>query len=257
MVNIHLWIKNKPPTSRVYLEDSYIKEVDAEIIDYAHDKSNKYYMVFNKTVFHPGSGGQPSDVGLVLDGRLEFHVLKVLEIGDILVHYGKLVEGSLRQGEVVRQVINWDHRYSIMRLHTAGHILDYAVMKAYGRVLDTINANHGFPEAYVVYRAERAPDSKELKFIEECANGVIAENRPVKIYWVSRGELLAKTFNAPNLQRLPVKEKYRIVEIEGLNAIPCTGTHVRNTAEVGEIKITGMKPYLDGFKLLYKVSSMV
>lgn len=253
MVDIRSWIKNKPPTSRIYLEDSYVKEVDAEVIDYVHDKSNKYYVIFNRTIFHPGSGGQPSDVGLVLDGGLKFNVLKVLEIGDVLIHYGKLVEGSLRQGAVVRQVINWDHRYLTMKLHTAGHILDYAVMKVYGRVLDTINANHGPPEAYVVYKAEKVPDNYELRLIEEYANVVIAENRPVKVYWVSRRELLAKAFNAPNIHRLPAKESYRIVEIEGINAIPCTGTHVRSTIEVGKIKIAGMKLHPGGFKLSYKV----
>lgn len=251
MVNLYSWVKGKPSTSRAYLEDSYVKELNVRVLDYVLEKGNKYYVVFDKTIFHPRSGGQSSDTGFVVGEGFEFEVLKVLEFGEVIVHYGRLINGSLEKDMVVRQLINWNHRYYTMRLHTAGHILDYAVMKNYGGVLNTLDANHGPPESYVVYEAEFLPESRDLPIIENYANDVVESSRPVKTYWAEPWELTRRTYNAPNLRRLPARDRYRVVEIEGINAIPCTGTHVINTREVGYIEVTRIVRIKNGFKLYY------
>ena len=56
------------------------------------------------------------------------------------------------------------------------------------------------------------------------------------------------------IDRLPLADKYRIVSIKGVNAIPCTGTHVRNTDEVGRIVIDNVDVLDKRFKLFYNVS---
>ncbi|MEM4436873.1 MAG: hypothetical protein QXO22_08015, partial [Thermosphaera sp.] len=60
---------------------------------------------------------------------------------------------------------------------------------------------------------------------------------------------------APNIQRLPKTSKYRIVEVEGVNAIPCTGTHVANTREIGRVRIIRAERTIRGFKLHYMVET--
>lgn len=254
VVDLRTWIRGKPQTRRVYLENSYLREVDATIVDYVCEKRDKCYVVFDTTIFHPRSGGQPSDTGELLSGELRFQVLKVLEFSGVIVHYGKLIEGVLERGLIVRQVLNWSHRYLTMRLHTAGHVLDYAVMKLFGKVLNTVDAHHGEPEAYIVYESNVVPRIYDLKLIEEYANNVVRESRAVKTYWVSREELLTRVYNAPNLHRLPVLDSYRVVEIENVNAIPCTGTHVKNTVEVGEVRVIKVEGHEAGFKLQYSVT---
>jgi len=254
VVDIYSWARGKPATHCTYLEDSYTREVEAEVLDFVCNRGNKCHVVFDKTVFHPKGGGQPSDTGVVVGGGVEFHVLKVLEVGGVIVHYGKLVRGLLERGLVVKQLLDWDHRYCVMRLHTAGHILDYAVMKAYGKVLNTVDANHGPPRAYVVYEAGGGLGGGELELVERIANEVVGQSRPVRAFWVKREELPVRAYNAPNLQRLPLKDLYRVVEIEGVNAIPCTGTHVKNTVEVGGVKIVGVEWHPAGFKVYYDVA---
>ncbi len=71
---------------------------------------------------------------------------------------------------------------------------------------------------------------------------------------VASEDLENAIYGAPNLGRLPKAERYRIVEIEGVNAMPCTGTHVRNTAEVGRISITGIERIEGGTRIYYGVS---
>ncbi len=253
LVNLHAWTRSMKPTLRVYLEDPYVRELSATVIDYVHEKGDRYYVVLDRTIFHPRSGGQPSDTGVAMGHNLEFSVLKVLEIDNVLVHYGKVVKGALERELPIKLLVNWDFRYLVMKLHTAGHILDGAVMRVYGKVLNTLDAHHGPPEAYVVYDAGDVPGIDKLKLIEEYANKITQESRPVKAYWVKREELPLRAYNAPNLQRLPVRDAYRIVEIEGINAIPCTGTHVKDTSEVGRIKVLKAEPHSRGFKLVYSI----
>jgi len=56
------------------------------------------------------------------------------------------------------------------------------------------------------------------------------------------------------IDRLPPADKYRIVSIKGVNAMPYTRTHIRNIGEVGRIIIDNVKVLNKGFKLFYNVS---
>ena len=88
---------------------------------------------------------------------------------------------------------------------------------------------------------------------KEIANEIVREGRNVSYKYVTRDELHKVIFNAPNISRLPMSSIYRVVIIDGVNGIPCTGTHVRNTKEVGNIKITRMEELNDAFRLYYTV----
>jgi len=81
----------------------------------------------------------------------------------------------------------------------------------------------------------------------------VEEARKVRAFWVSWEELSTKIYNASNLQRLPRTSRYRIVEIEGINAIPCTGTLVSNTREVGRVELVRLEETVRGLKLYYDV----
>ncbi len=139
-----------------------------------------------------------------------------------------------------------------MRLYTAGHILDYAVMRAYGRHVNTLEARHSPPDAYIENEVKHASEKIAEEILRETAR-IVEEARKVRAFWVSWEELSTKIYNAPNLQRLPRTSKYRIVEIEGVNAIPCTGTHVSNTREVGRVKLVRLEEAVRGLKIYYDV----
>jgi Predicted metal-dependent hydrolases related to alanyl-tRNA synthetase HxxxH domain len=74
----------------------------------------------------------------------------------------------------------------------------------------------------------------------------------VVVRFVKAEELPRYLYNAPNLQRLPTAEVYRVVEIPGVNAMPCTGTHVRRTGEVGGVKVLRVEKRL-GYRVYYTV----
>jgi len=82
---------------------------------------------------------------------------------------------------------------------------------------------------------------------------VIEKSIPVKVFTVNKADLKRYLYNAPNLERLPHLENYRIVSIEGVNSMPCTGTHVNNTSEIGRFKIKSMERTKEGWKIYYDV----
>jgi len=252
LVNIKLEVADTPKTVKLFLENAYLKEYTCRVLKIIRDRGSRAYIVLDKSIFHPRGGGQPSDLGIIMKGAKKFEVRKVLEINGVLAHYGKLIGSNFTNGELVKCILNWKLRYSIMRFHTAGHILDYALMKVYGRTVNTLDAFHGPPTAYIHYEG-KMPTEEKINEIEAAANEIVAKRIPVKIKYVNRENLYDFAFNAPNLNRLPKSNKYRIVIIENVNGIPCTGTHVANTGEIGRIIVSKCERTEAGFKLNYIV----
>jgi alanyl-tRNA synthetase len=95
MVDLYSWLKRADSTELLYLDNSYLKTVSVSLLDYACDKPGKCYLVFDKTIFHPKTGGQGSDTGWVRGEGFEFRVEKALTVGNVVAHYGRVVGGEL------------------------------------------------------------------------------------------------------------------------------------------------------------------
>ncbi|MDW8041636.1 MAG: alanyl-tRNA editing protein [Nitrososphaerota archaeon] len=253
MVRLEQVVSGLPATKRLYLDDPYVRECEARVLRYVPETRSAGYLVLDRTVMHPKGGGQPSDTGTIVGEGAEFDVKKVLEADDVVVHYGKYTSGTGLRDEV-KVNLDWGLRYSVMRHHTAGHIIDHAVLVSIGgESLTSASAFHGPPESYIEF--EGALRGIDLRFLEEVANSVVREDRPVKPIYVDPLRLREVVRGAFNLNRLPKAERYRVVVIEGINAIPCGGTHVSRTSEVGTIRVTGVQPSPAGFKVLYRVET--
>lgn len=238
-------------TEKLYLWDSYLREVVARVTGVEESRGRRAYVLLDRTIFHPLFGGQPSDTGVIAAAGRVFEVKKAIVRGDEVLHYGVFAgKYSFEVGEEVVAKLDWGHRYLVMRLHTAGHILDYAVARVHGRLVETLSAFHGPPRAYLEYMLEEEPRVDE---IAAEANRIVAENRPVLVTYVEASKLGEVVYNAPNLSRVPAVEKLRIVEIKGVNAMPCTGTHVKSTAEVGPITVDSVEKTERGWKIYYSV----
>ncbi|HEW64455.1 alanyl-tRNA editing protein [Fervidicoccus fontis] len=253
MVNLKEEARKFSPTEKVYLENSYLKEINANLLSILMESKNKAYLVFDKTIFHPKSGGQESDTGTIYDNERLFEVKKVLEVDGVVFHYANIQKNSgiPEKGEIFRLKLDWERRYKIMRSHTAGHILDYAVMKVTGKKVNTIEANHASIGSYIKYEHINLSPI-QLEMIEKTANEAVKAGISVNVRYVKREELEKFVFNAPNLERLPDVGIYRIVEIQNINSIPCSGTHVKNTSEINYIKIKGVKEEDDGTVIFYE-----
>lgn len=214
-------------TEELYLKDSYIKEFEAKVT-----KVNGNEVILNKTAFYPGGGGLENDVGKLIKNNGEtLNVKEVKRQGDEIAH---IIEGGeLREGDNVKGVIDWDRRYKMMRLHTASHVM---AAVAYSQFNALITGGHISPE---YAKDDFNLENKDLiPQIVEKANEILSKGIEVKVYFLPREEAL----KIPGIVKLAERNPpsipiWRIVEIPGIDIQADGGPHVKNTSEVGKIRI--------------------
>lgn len=224
-------------TALIYHTDSYIKEFDATVSaidDEAHA------VVLDRTAFYPGGGGQPHDTGkLTVDGG-DFRVEKVKKQGDDVLHFLSKDEPLPEPGVQVRGEIDWDHRYQLMRTHTALHVLCGTVFRDYGALVTGGNMEPG--KGRMDFEFERLQGDL-VEEIETAVNKEVEAGREVRVKILPREE----AFQIPDLIRTKINllpegiMEVRTVEIVGLDLQADGGTHVHNTSEVGKIRVVDYK----------------
>ena len=227
-------------TELLYQTDSYLREFDATVtvIDPLQGTVEGNAVALDRTAFYPGGGGQPNDLGtLSVEGRT-LKVTKVRKAGDIAWHE---VEGApLDFGAKVHGAIDWERRYSLMRTHTAMHILCGVIFRDYGA--SVTGGNMELLRGRMDFEFETMRQEL-VREIEEKINVEVANARDVRVKILPREE----AFQIPDLIRTKINllpegiAQVRTVEIVGLDLQADGGTHVANTREVGRIRVVDYK----------------
>lgn len=221
-------------TELLYLNDHYLKEFDAVIVEIPDPKS----VVLDKTCFYPRGGGQPSDKGKIAfkDGSIR-EVVESSKNETGIVHSLSSELAQIKRGEEVHCSLDWLLRYLHMRYHTALHILSGVAFLNFGA---RITGGQIYPDRARLDFALGDFSKERVATIESEINKVVKEDREVKTYWLTTDEALKqKEMYRLSADLLPKGlGKLRIVDIVGFDAQLDGGTHVARTGEVGEIKIT-------------------
>ncbi len=238
-------------TKAFYLDDSYLKEMDAEILEVLPEGEGRYKLILDQTVFYPMGGGQATDQGK-LDGDLATEVYQVLNKDGEIWHFVK-PNNSPTVGMKVHGSINWDRRYKNMKLHSAGHIIDFAmyILGYSPRTLVPIKADHD-KNPHIVYQGILTEDIKQK--LEEKANELIAKNLEFSWYFQELEDLQKEAiYLQPSL---PTNKPLRTLKLEDVGAVADGGTQVKHTSEVGKIKIDSIEQQ-DNFTLVkYSVADI-
>lgn len=213
----------------VYLRDAYAAEVETVVTEV-----DGVRVTLGETPFYPGGGGQPADHGVLRWIGGEAAVTGHERDGERLWHQ---VEGAAPPaGTAVRAALDWPHRYAVMRHHTAVHVLSGVV---YHLFRATVTGGQIYPDRARMDFALEDLNPERVAAIEREANRVIAEGRPISVRFTTREEFerhdlvrTAKNLVPPHLTTI------RVVEIEGFDAQADGGTHVRNTREIGALRVT-------------------
>ncbi|GAC1473171.1 MAG: alanyl-tRNA editing protein AlaXM [Chloroflexota bacterium] len=217
-------------TESLYLTDSYLAEFDAKVL--ATDEHN---VVLDRTAFYPRGGGQMSDRGyLIVLGR-RYSVISVEKRGDMVYH---TIDGTTPEvGTRAHGVIDWEHRYQMMRTHTALHVLCGVIYKQYSAV---VTGCQMYPDrARMDFTlSDLTPD--RIAAIERLSNDEIAAGHPVRVHFIPRREAdLVPELIRTKISLVPAHvDPVRVVEIIDLDMQADGGTHVHNTLEIGAISIT-------------------
>ncbi len=242
--------KGVGPTEKLYLLDSYLRSTETKVLRVEPDEKNHFYFVSSETLFHPKSGGQPSDKGKIRSNAFEADVKKAMACGEVIIHWAKISTGKPSEGPATME-IDWNWRYLLMKRHTAGHLLDHCLTKKTGTWVETTDSWLG-DDCYVGYRGT-LPSSEQLRDAENLANEMIGHGARVSWEYVSQDRITELAAKAPNLLRLPKLSRYRLVSINGCEPIPCGGTHLLDVQEIGHLKVLEAKKSVQGFNLYFEV----
>jgi misacylated tRNA(Ala) deacylase len=199
-------------------------------------------VVLDRTYFYPAGGGQPTDRGTLQSGGVSVRVVDVTKSGPAVLHRIRALPGqssSFALGEEVEGAVDWDRRHQHMRLHTGQHLLSARAFERTG--LRTRKAVLQGVEATLDLEGELPPVAMDA--LAQDMSEVIERARPVRIRHVPRPEWDAlPAAGRSGLVPLPPQvQSVRVIEVEGEDSCPCGGTHVRSTAEIGEVRLTGPK----------------
>ena len=222
-------------TVLLYMDDSYTTDFTATIAEV----TDKDEVVLDRTLFYPTGGGQPNDTGVIRSADMSWNVSKVRKRGPTVFH---TIEGENTPsvGDEVSASIDWDRRYKLMRTHTALHVLCGVIFKEYGA--SVTGANIQLDKARMDFELGDL-NPERVEHIENRVNEEIDAHRPVTWKSVPREE----AFQIPDLIRTKINllppqiEEVRIVEIDGVDLQADGGTHVRNTEEIGHIRVIGTR----------------
>ncbi|MGG4489294.1 alanyl-tRNA editing protein [Metabacillus idriensis] len=175
-----------------------------------------------ETAFYPEGGGQPSDQGFI--DHIE--VAGLLEIDEEIYH---IVTEFPFENEVTCKV-NSRRRIDHMQHHTGQHLLSAVCIELFD--FHTESFHLGSDTVTIDLRTPQLTP-EQIKLIEEKTNQYIFENRKIHTFFAEETELS----DLPLRKWPDLKEKIRIVQIEGIDTSACCGTHVEHTGEIGLVKL--------------------
>ena len=189
-----------------------------------------------ETAFYHLGGGQPSDKGTLSwkDGEsIVYDVRKKNRIRH-------MVEGDLPDvGDSVEGKLNWDRRYTHMRMHTSQHLVSAIVSDLYDA--DTVGNQIGFDKSRIDFKPLKL-SMNEIDDLIDLANEYIAKDINVKISEANRTDLEGnpeiRSSMSSGLWKLLPKSvtRLRVISIGEIDVCPCAGTHVRSLKEIGKVE---------------------
>ncbi|HON81099.1 MAG TPA: alanine--tRNA ligase [Methanoregulaceae archaeon] len=231
-----------PQTRKLFYEQPCDMEFDAMVLDCFEG-----YAVLDQTLFYPEGGGQPADTGMLISAESMVRVDDVHKIGDVIVHHTS--GGLLRRGDRVKGIVDEERRWSLMRHHTATHLLLRAAKEVLGAHIHQAGAQKGEESARLDIRHFKHITSEELHRIEVIANRMVMSDQPVDIKHEDRTKAEQMYGFALYQGGVPPGREIRIVQVAG-DIEACAGTHCRSTGEIGMIKIIRVEHIQDGIERL-------
>jgi len=238
-------------TKLKYLEDSYLLNDHAAIIDVNKDEKGNDVIILDQTIFYPQGSGQPYDQGIIKNENAEMKINEVRFFEGKVHHIGQMIKGIFSLEDKVNLIVDETRRSFNRRNHTAGHLIDIAI-KTIGE-FTPVKGFH-FPEgAYVEYQGVIDESKREeIKAkIQQEVDKIIASNLGVVCQLTSIDELRNLCDFVP--EWLPKDKPIRIVKIGDYKAHPCGGTHVRLTGEIKKMTIEKISSKKGNTRISYKI----
>lgn len=225
--------------------------VDGQSTQTAND-GDEAVIVLDKTPFYAESGGQVGDTGVISGAMTAFEVsdTKKIHSGHFL-HMG-VAQGAVSVGDTVTASVDKKRRSSIMRNHTAAHLLQAALRKVLGDHVHQAGQLVDGERVRFDFSHFEAVTPEELKEIEGIINKNILDAIPVTMTEMPIDE--ARKLGAMALFGEKYGDIVRVVNVQDTSIEFCGGTHVDNTSKLGLFKIVSENSVAAGVRRIEAVT---
>ena len=220
-------------TEKAFYQDSYQKTHNSEIVEVLENG-----VLLASTIFYPLGGGQPGDQGVLTINGTDYAVVDTRYADDRhnIVHYLEADDlGAIQVGDAVDMRIDWERRHRLMRMHTSMHLVCSLISaQATGGSVGETSSRLDFDLQDEVVEKEK---------LTADLNALVAKGLPVTVGSITDAELDQNPELVRTMSVQPPRGHgtVRTITVEDTDYQPCGGTHVRNTAEIGELVVTSLK----------------
>ena len=228
-------------------------ENDIGIKNEIRNKEQEFYIIFDKTIFFAEESGQISDSGILKTETGEAKIIDCKKIfGDKYIHKARLISGFIKLDQAGNLKLDFEKRFCIARNHTATHLLHKILRE---KIFDeTKQMGSYIDENYFRFDflCKKVLSAKDLDLIENELNKKIFESLDIKTEKKGINEAINSGATAL------FDEKYgdivRVVKIGNYSQELCSGTHVKNTAQINCFKIIGESGVSAGIRRIEAVT---
>ena len=217
--------------------NSFVEEVN---------EGEEVEIVLDRSPFYGESGGQVGDTGILKSGNLKVEVRNTRKINDIPVHIGVVKKGIIRRGMAVRALVEEERRKSIMRNHTATHLLHAALRAVLGDHIKQAGSLVAPDRLRFDFTHFFAMNERELNEAEDIVNEKIIANLPVNVTETSLDDAVNSGVTA--LFGEKYGDEVRVVRAGVFSAELCGGTHCRATGDIGPFRIISESSTASGIR---------
>lgn len=211
-------------------------------------------IVLDITPFYPEKGGQVGDKGIIEGDGFLFDVVDTqVYLDGVIVHRGKVIYGTVNSGATVFAKVDKERRHSIMRHHTATHLLHAALRDVLGDHVKQAGSLVADEYLRFDFTHYESLTDEELKMVEELVNRQIMENHPVLCEEMPYEDAI-KT-GAMAIFEEKYSDTVRVLTA-GMSKELCGGTHVSRTGDIGYFKIISEYAVASGTRRIEAVAGM-
>ncbi|MDA9606030.1 alanine--tRNA ligase-related protein, partial [bacterium] len=209
-------------------------------------------IIVNQTPFYGESGGQVGDKGEIIANNFKFEVIDVQKkLGDLFVHYGKVISGSIKTNDSVELKIDIKRRNDTRAYHSATHLLHESLRRVLG---DHVTQKGSLVEPSRLrfdFSHMKPIPKEEIDKIEKFVNLMVSKKSGVKTRLMTPDEAVAN--GALALFGEKYGDEVRVLSMgdedgKYFSTELCGGTHVKNTGDIGKFKIISQSSIAAGVR---------
>ena len=209
-------------------------------------------IIVNQTPFYGESGGQVGDTGEIISGDFRFEVTDVQKkLGDLFVHYGKVISGSIKNNENIEMKINVERRNDTRAYHSATHLLHESLRRVLGTHVTQKGSLVEPSRLRFDFSHMKPISNEEIDKIELFVNSMVSKKSDVRTRLMTPDEAVEN--GALALFGEKYGDEVRVLSMgdddgKYFSTELCGGTHVKNTGDIGKFKIISQSSIAAGIR---------